>query len=284
MNVIAWKRLRLLTGLTGLLVGTMATFAGCGALSDVTGDPEMKWVANSDLPEQTETLLVHRAVAALPTLTPEQAAKALGHPAAAGETSRDKTTLAGDGWTVLVKQSPYVTTLRYERPCSGEPENQTQAAEAGGEFLSSLGLDPSGWTWMTFTGADGAARAIAEPNLDETQTWSTGSLSVLSDDKGVCVATAALMGFEATEERTTLRSAEDTFQDVRHDERLTVKGEYESAELTWTLAAEGKVIPLWRFIARDGDGFVAVDLGDGLETAPDTLTYLKASAGQPATK
>lgn len=225
------------------------------------------WDGNEPLPDTPVTVTDYTATAALPDLTPVQAARAaeLRHPEQVTETGA-----TGDGWQVTVGQSPYATSVRTTREC-GEPVTDPDVAtKEAADFLDRLGIAHDTYHWFTVPGGTGeGVRVLAEPLIDGVHSWATGSLVVNLDTEGVCATAATLMAFEDTGETSGWVSAKEAF--VAAD-----AGTYRRAEQSYTLSTGGRLTPFWRFTGDDGS-VVVVDLGDGLESAPDTETYLRGT-------
>jgi hypothetical protein len=243
-----------------------ASVLSCLTMASCAATPTAVWEGEDRLAEQAVEVPGYEAVAALPDLTAKQVAKAAGLTDAATVTPE---VASGDGWRAGVEHSPFVTRIQTARECA-EPTSDgpdaTDAIAKAQAVFAGLGADPDEQTWFTVAGAEGDARVYAEPNLDGVQTWSTGIFVARVDDDGVCAVSASLMAFEATDETTTLASPREAF--------LVVDGgTYSTVEQTYTLGSAGRLTPVWRFAGDDGAA-VAVDLGDGLESAPDTETFL----------
>lgn len=254
---------------------TLLTLTGCNQLDSFTGDQSMRWVGHTMLPKTSVRAAQYRASALLPDLSAPQAAKALGENPAEATPVPDG--LAAKGWSVIVRQSPFTTSVQFARPCQQQVSDKAEVIAAGKKALSALGGDGAGWGWFTVTDSAGAVRAIAEPKIEGHQTWATGTMAVLVDQSGVCAVKASLMRFSKTGKVERLGSAYDTFQSARHTRGRVIAGDYRSFEPTWTLLRDGLLVPLWRFSAKD-HAIVVVDLGDGLETALDTESVLRQNA------
>lgn len=208
----------------------------------------------------------YEAVAALPDLDAKTVASATG---LRNPTRVTGTTASGKGWRTSVEHSQFVTRVQAARDCAVEGSDQPDAdtaIEQAQDVFTRLGGDPDTQTWFTVPGKQGDDRVYAEPNLDGAQTWSTGIYVARVDERGVCALSASLMAFEPTGATTTFASPEEAFVAVDG-------GTYAAVEQTYTLGSGGRLTPVWRFTG-EGRSDVVVDLGDGLESAPDTKTYL----------
>lgn len=236
----------------------------------------MRWVGSELLSDEPVTAVEFTAVAALPSLTAPQVAEAfeMGRPVEATDEAA-----TGKGWSVTVTQSEFTTSMRFAQKCGQIIDDPDSAIVQARAALTSLGLSADQWTWFTVDDASGTMRVIAEPNIDGRQTWATGSFVALVDGSGVCVANGSLMAFEDSGAVQELDSADETFEEARHAEELAIAGDYTDFEQSWTLLSAGRVVPLWRFIAKS-HAIIAVHLGDGLETVLDTKSFLQDSTGQ----
>lgn len=247
-----------------------ASALSCLTLASCAATPTASWEGKDRLAEQSVEVPGYEAVAALPDLTAKQVAKAAG---LTNPTTVTPEVASGDGWRAGVEHSPFVTRIQTARECAQPTADQPDATDAIAQaqaVFAGLGADPDEQTWFTVTGAEGDARVYAEPNLNDAQTWSTGVFVARVDDDGVCAVSASLMVFEATDETTTLASPREAFLAVDG-------GTYSTVEQTYTLGSAGRLTPAWRFAGDDGAA-IAVDLGDGLESAPDTETFLNEAA------
>lgn len=269
------KSVRATLGL-GMLVTLGVLASGCAAADSFTGDRSMRWVGEDLLPKEPMVVPEYVATAALPHLTAAEAASRLGQQKVIEESETEAT---GKGWTMTVRHSDFATSVRYGAECGALTEDTETALTQGRAALAALGLDPDDWAWFALTDSTGAARAIAEPVLEGVQTWSTGSVAVLVDEAGVCAFNGVLMAFEEAPEGTRLPSAYEVFQDARHVQGLAIEGDYSHYEQTWTLVSDGRLSPLWRFVASE-HAIVAADMGDGLETALDTESSLREALRQ----
>lgn len=257
-------RIRTAPRLTLALLACLSTVA-------CTASTSAEWNSATALPDKKVSAPGYEAVAALPDLTAKNVAKAAGLDKPVTVTDEEA---VGEGWRTSVEQSPFVTRVQMARECTptDAPVTDTavRAVETAKAVFADLGMDPDSQAWFTIAGADGDVRVYAEPILDGTQTWSTGIYVARADEAGVCALSASLMGFEPTGKSTTLVSARDAFN-------VAEEGTYDTAERTYTLGSGGRLTPLWRFTGDDAAA-VVVDLGDGLESAPDTETFLRAAA------
>lgn len=236
-------------------------------LTSCAPSPAADWAGDETLSDTPVTVTDYTATAALPDLTPVQAARAAGlrRPKQVTETGA-----TGDGWQVTVGQSPYATSVRTMREC-GEPITDPDVAtKEAGDFIDRLGIAQETYHWFTMPGDDSeGVRVLAEPLIDGVHSWATGSLVVNLDAEGVCATAATLMAFEDTGETSGWVSAKEAFVAAE-------AGTYRRAEQSYTLSTGGRLTPFWRFTGDDGS-VVVVDLGDGLESAPDTETYLRGT-------
>lgn len=259
---------RLHTALGGCLLA--ATLSGC-ALLPSPADSSMVWTSKTPLNEAEVTAPIYQAVAADPDLSVAAVMEAFGLSKA---TMTNDETATGKGWSANATSSEFATRVGYTSACEGAASDEDTAITQARDALERLGQDPTGWHWFAIPTADGAAiRVIAEPDIDGVQTWATGLFAAQVDADGVCAANGLLMDFEDTGESTKWLSADAAFDEARRNPNAVIAGDYTDAELTYTLASAGRLVPLWRFIAED-HAIVAVDLGEGLETAPDTETSL----------
>jgi hypothetical protein len=262
-----------------------ALTSGCTTLDSLTGNQEMRWAGDKALSQDAVQAPNYKAEALLPDLNANQAARRFGRTPDApaqksdGETRPGSSSASGDGWQISVSQSPYSTLIRYNSTCDKNPTTDAETALGdAAALLDDFGVDSGEWSWFTAPTSSGGLRAFAEPIVEGERTWSTGAVSVVYDSEGVvCSFYGNLVGFAAMSGTTSLPSAYETFQEARRDVSLVVKGDYVSVYQSYTFGAEGVLIPLWVFGTADVS-IVAVDLGDGLETAPDTRTTLELQA------
>lgn len=266
------KSRRFTTVLAALATATL-TLTGCSAIDSFTGSQSMRWVGRDLLAKEGANVADYKAVPLLPGLTAPQAMTAFGRSHSTTQTSDQ---VSGHGWSITVHQSDYATSVAYSSTCGSLTRDTTTAIVDGREVLAALGGNPDDWTWFTVTDSSGAERVMAEPDIQGRQTWATGTFAVLVDEQGVCAAKGVLMGFKKAGTSTHLDSPYEVFQKARHTDGLAIAGDYDRYEQTWTLNSGGKVVPLWEYDAK-GHSIVAVDLGDGLETALDTKSFLRES-------
>lgn len=247
-----------------------ATLSGC-ALLPTPADSSMAWTGKTPLSDTEVTAPIYQAVAADPDLSVKEVMDAfdLSKPTMSNDESA-----TGKGWSTNVTSSEFATRVGYTSTCEGVASDEATAIAQARDALERLGQDPTDWHWFAIPAADGAPiRVVAEPDIDGVQTWATGLFAAQVDAEGVCEANGLLMAFEDTEESTKWLSADAAFDEARRNPNAVIAGDYTDAELTYTLASAGRLVPLWRFIAED-HAIIAVDLGEGLETAPDTETSL----------
>lgn len=238
------------------------------ALTSCAPSPVANWDGEQALSDAAVEATNYTAVAALPDLTPVDAARAAGlrKPAQVTETSA-----SGNGWQATVEHSRYATTVRTFRECGTAVSDPDAATEQAGAFLDALGIAPDTYHWFTLPAREGdGVRVVAEPLIDGVPSWATGSLVASVDTDGVCATAATLMAFEDTGKTSAWVSAKDAFREAE-------AGTYAHAEQSYTLSTGGRLTPFWRFTGDDG-AVVVVDLGDGLESAPDTEAYLRSTA------
>lgn len=259
-----------------LTIGVLGS-AGCSVLD--TGSDAMTWDGADPLPKDDVTLSTYTAVPALPRLDLKTVAEAFGNRLPEG-TDPDAASVTGGGkpgWRAEFKQTGYATSVRYQDGACDDSEGDDKTAiEATKASLAALGSDPDEYTWFTIPTAYTTTHVVGEPRIDDHPTWSTGIYSTSVDGSGrVCNAVGNLMGFEEKGE-ATLPSPSEVFQNAREHEALTIEGRYTSYEPTWTLDADGVVIPAWRFVAADHAIVMVKFSGEDSdwETAPDTQTYL----------
>lgn len=233
----------------------------------------MNWTGASPLSDEKVSVPEYKAVSALPDLTVTQAVTAFGHQDPKEST---ETTANGKDWQVSIEHSEFLTRVRYWRTCEDPATDAMLAISTTKDTYKALGGDPEAWTWFTVPAPDKSVRVVAEPNIEGVQTWGTGTIAAFVDAKGVCQINTLAMAFEDTGKTLDWDSASDVFAEARNAEGLAVAGDYEQAEQTWTMATAGRLVPVWRFSTAEA-AIVAVDLGDGLETAPDTETALRAT-------
>lgn len=205
----------------------------------------------------------YAVVAALPDLTARQVARAAGLGA---PTEVSETEATGEGWRAGVEHSEFATRVQVARECGAPVRDEEAATSQARNVFRRLGGDADAQAWFTISGESGDARVYAEPTIDGVQTWSTGIFVARVDTDGVCAISGTLVNFEALGSGQTLASPEAAFAVVDG-------GTYSRVEQTYTLGAGGVLAPVWRFVGDAGSS-VVVDLGDGLESAPDTETYL----------
>lgn len=240
--------------------------AAGATLSACAPSPAAHWVGKEPLSDTTVSVKHYAAVPGLPDLTAPVAARAAGM---SDPTPTTPTHARGRGWSVSVEQSDFATRIVMGRDC-GTPARDTKDVTAAAEGLyERLGGQVGEQAWFSVA-AQGTDRVFAEPLLDDTQTWSTGFLVARVDTDGVCSLSGTVMAFRESGTPTTFTSAADAFL-------VAEEGTYDAAEQTYTLGTAGRLVPAWRFSGRDGSAMV-VDLGDGLESAPDSATYLDATS------
>lgn len=243
------------------------TFAGCA------GAPSAHWDGTTALSDGQVQVNGYEAVEALPDLTPRSLARAAGlrDPQ---EVSEAEATGGADGaqWRVSVAHSQFVTRVSSARECETPVVDEDVAIAQAKALFERMGGDATQQSWFTVAAGRDDARVYAEPNLDGVQTWLTGIFVARVDEAGVCAISGSLMAFEATGDGATFTSPREAFVAVDG-------GRFSSVEQTYTLGSAGRLAPVWRFSGEDGAAVVA-DLGDGLESAPDTETYLRTATQQ----
>lgn len=255
----------------------VAVVSGCSLLD--SGSSEMTWEGAEELSSESETVPTYLAVPELPDLTLADVATSLGQDLPADVTAAE-TSYAdpSQGWTLSVEQQQFGTRVRYANVCQGYPGDPQAAEDAANGLLSAWGSDPETYRLFTIGNEGGPLQAVGEPKIDGHPTWSTGLLVVTVGASGeVCGVSGNMMGFEPADE-AVLAAPSEVFSQARQDPELTVEGRFSQVEKTWTLDAEGIVIPAWRFTENSGESFVAVQFGgsEDLETAPDTETFMRA--------
>lgn len=237
-----------------------------GLAACTTSAPTAHWEGGEPLSDATVSVPGYEAAPGLPHLTAPKAARAAG---LSQPTAATATHARGDGWSVSVEQGAFGTRVVLGRAC-GTPQADADAATAAATALyERLGGDPAQQAWFAVE-KQGTDRVFAEPLLAGTQTWSTGFLAIRTDRDGVCALSGTAMAFRETGKPSPFTSPEDAFA-------VVAEGRFTAVEQTYTLSSGGRLAPVWRF-SGDAGSAVVVDLGDGLESAPDTETYLRTVA------